>query len=322
MNGSKVLITGFSGFVSRHFIEYLRNQKISVSVLGIDVKEPDFGYVDLNGQVKVEFKKVNLLDEEDLFQVIDGFRPDYVLHLASFSSVAYSWESPIDSFRNNTNIFLNLIMAIKSVVPKCRILSVGSSEEYGNVDVEQIPLVEEMELRPNSPYAVARVSQEMIARVFCESYGLDIVLTRSFNHIGPYQDTRFVVPSFVKQIIDLKKNNVKQGMIEVGDISIIRDFVDVRDVVVAYYKLLLCGKTGEVYNICSGKGIRLADIIDVIAKKVLLEIKSCTNEKYMRPVDNHIIVGSMKKIHAEIGWQPLIPIEQTIQDMINVWIDK
>jgi GDP-4-dehydro-6-deoxy-D-mannose reductase len=243
--------------------------------------------------------------------------PDYILHLAAYSSVAYSWKNPSESFLNNSNIFLNLIGEIQKSNPKCRILSVGSSEEYGTVDENHLPIKENQDLNPTSPYAVARVAQEMLAKIFVETYHLNIVLTRSFNHIGPGQDDRFVVSSFIKQIIAIKKSGNTTGTIETGDTSVIRDFVDVRDVVRAYYLLLLNGKSGEAYNICSGNGIVLKDLASLIGKQVGVSVSTEINESFVRPRDNRIVIGSYEKIKNELGWSPEIKLNDTIQDILT-----
>ena len=141
-------------------------------------------------------------------------------------------------------------------------------------------------------------------------------MTRSFNHIGPWQDTRFVVPSFISRIRSIKSSGVSEGTIETGDTSIIRDFVDVRDVVRAYYMLLKDAKSGSVYNICSGNGITLKDVIRIIADKMHVEIKTKVNPAFIRPTDNKIIIGENYKIFNEIGWKPEIPLEKTLEDMI------
>ena len=244
---------------------------------------------------------------------------EYILHLASYSSVAYSWKHPIECFNNNTNIFLNVVHTIHRLRMNCRILSVGSSEEYGNVTEQDIPLIEESKILPGSPYAVARVSQEMLSRVYVNSYGLDIVMTRSFNHIGPLQDTRFVVPSFITRILKIKQEGMVEGTIETGDLSIIRDFVDVRDVVKAYYNLLVFGKTGELYNICSGNGIALKDIVLKIGEIVGVKVSTTTNSEFVRLNDNHIIIGSYDKIKKDINWKPEIPLEVTLKDMVQYY---
>lgn len=312
----KILITGFSGFVSHHFLEYLYQNDIKTEIIGVDIREPLFNYKKFMDKLKISFRIINLLDKESIKSMLCCFSPDYILHLASYSSVAYSWKYPEESFVNNTNIFLNIISSIAEANIKCRILSVGSSEEYGNVLDADMPLREDHILLPVSPYAVARVAQEMLAKVYVESYGMDIILTRSFNHIGPWQDERFVIPSFIKKIKRLKDNGVQEGIIETGDISIVRDFVDVRDVVKAYYVLLTEGTTGSIYNICSGVGVSLKDVIGMIAMEIGVKIDTKINPELVRPNDNRIIVGSYEKIYNDFGWEPKIPILNTIHDMI------
>lgn len=314
----KILITGFSGFVGRHFIKYLYENHIEMDIYGVDIKQPTFDCQEFADTLRINYKILDLMDISALREFFNEFTPDYILHLASFSSVAYSWKNPSESFTNNTNIFLNLISVVKEFNKKCRILSVGSSEEYGNVTMDDIPLSEDKTLKPISPYAVARVSQEMLSQVFVESYHMDIVLTRSFNHIGPWQDERFVVPSFIARIVQLKKEGKREGSIETGDISVIRDFVDVRDVVRAYYLLLLHGRNGEIYNICSGEGISLKEVIDKIAKQVNIKVLSRINPQFVRPNDNKIIIGNHNKIVQELHWKPEIPIDKTLKDMIDM----
>lgn len=314
----RMLITGFSGFVSRHFLNYLVENNLSYEVLGVDVNPPKFAMEDYAPTLAMSFEQVNLLDKEAVEDMIATFRPDYILHLASFSSVAYSWQHPADCFMNNTSIFLNVTEALrKHDLCDCRLLSVGSSEEYGDVKKEELPLQEDMPLVPVNPYAVARVSQEMMAKVLVDSFGMQIMLTRSFNHMGPFQDERFVIPSFVRRILDIAESGAKSGEIETGDTSIVRDFVDVRDVVRAYYRLLLDGKAGEVYNICGEKGVSLAGVVDQIADIVGVSVTTRVNPDFVRPGDNQVVIGSAEKIRQDIGWTAEIPLRQTLMDMIG-----
>ena len=313
----RFLITGFSGFVGRHFTEFLYREKIEAEILGVDIREPAFDIKAYGDKLPISFKTVNLLEEQSLRDILMDYKPDYILHLASFSSVAYSWQHPEECFVNNTNIFLNLTSTVKDLKLKCRGGSIGSSEEYGNVDKSMLPLKEDMPLTPVSPYAVARVSQEMLSKVFVDSYKQDIILTRSFNHIGPYQDDRFVVPSFIKRIKDIKDSGATSGTIETGDTSIVRDFVDVRDVVRAYYLLLTEGKPGEIYNICSGRGIALSDIISEIGDILGVKVMTKVNPDFVRPNDNRIIIGSYDKINKGLSWEPKIDLHDTLVDMIK-----
>lgn len=314
---SRILITGFSGFVARHFVQFLWENEIEAEICGIDITQPVFNYVQYSQRIKIQFRQTNLLDVSHLENVVRDFTPDYILHLASYSSVAYSWRYPVESFKNNTNIFLNLISLVKNINNSCRILSVGSSEEYGNVEERDLPISETYPLNPVSPYAVARVSQEMLSRVYSDSYGMNIILTRSFNHIGPFQDVRFVVPGFIRRILDIYETGEKEGMIETGDTTIIRDFVDVRDVVKAYWLLLRKGTSGQAYNICSGIGVPLEKIINIVSKTLGLNIITKVNTDYIRPNENRVIIGAYDKICSELGWKPEIPLEKTILDMIN-----
>lgn len=317
MNHKKILITGCSGFVARHFIEYLSSLKIEAEIYGIDIIKPPYDIRQYLPELKINFMELDMTDTEQLELLFHQFTPDYILHLAAYSSVAYSWKNPAKSFMNNSNIFLNLINVVQKYNPKCRVLSVGSSEEYGNVEREDLPIRENQLLRPNNPYAVARVSQEMLSKIFSETFHLNIIMTRSFNHIGPGQDKRFAVPGFISRMLTIKRNGSSSGEIETGDLNIVRDFVDVRDVVRAYYMLFMEGKSGEIYNICTGQGVLLKELIGMIADQLEIEVKTKVDPKLIRPSDNKIIVGSPFKIKSELGWQPEISLGDTIQDMIR-----
>ncbi|HSA14756.1 MAG TPA: GDP-mannose 4,6-dehydratase, partial [Spirochaetota bacterium] len=213
----------------------------------------------------------------------------------------------------------NLVETVRELDIQCRILSVGSSEEYGNVTKEILPLKEGMPLIPTSPYAVARLSQEWLSKVFCNGYGLDIIMTRSFNHIGPRQKDIFVIPSFAKQIMEIKSQGKKEGVLMTGDLSVIRDFLDVRDVVVAYDLLFSRGITGEIYNICSGNGISLMDVIAMISDIAGVSIHTETDKSLLRPTDNKIVFGSNAKIQEHTGWAPSISLKQSLTDVLQYW---
>lgn len=315
---NKYLITGFSGFVGQHFVEYLNNHETTCIVKGLDIRHPNFRF-DHYKNVQISFEKIDLLSKEHVEYIIHEFQPNYILHLASFSSVAFSWKEPVQSFRNNTNIFLNLIDAVRKLNIDTHILSIGSSEEYGNVTDDDMPLKEDHPLNPVSPYAVARVAQEYLSGVYVNGYEMDIVLTRSFNHIGPMQSSVFVISSLARQLVGLKKSGKDHGSIVTGDVSIIRDFTDVRDVVHAYYLLLQQGRKGHVYNICSGKGLLLKDIIDMMTKQLNLEVDIHVDPRLIRPADNRIVIGSNEKIKRDLGWENKIPFEQSLRDVINYW---
>lgn len=306
----KLLITGTAGFVAGYFIEFLKENEIEYDILGLDIVDklscdyPSYKY-----------KRINLQDKELIKEVIENFKPDYILHLASISSVSESWSYPVESFVNNTNIFLNIIESIRELQLSTRILSVGSSEEYGNYPSDKMPLKEDYELKPCNPYSVARVSQEMLSKLYADNYGLNIIMTRSFNHIGPRQNDKFVIPSFVKQLLNAKTTETQR--IDVGNIEIVRDFLDVRDVVEAYHKILIEGKIGEIYNVCSGNGIKLKEIINIVAEQLSITPEIYVDKNRLRPTDNLIIVGDNTKLKSELNWQPKHSLVQTLKDMIT-----
>ncbi|GHV44589.1 GDP-mannose 4,6-dehydratase [Spirochaetia bacterium] len=316
----KYLITGASGFVAFHFMNYLDSlENDTIEVLGIDSIIPNDSENYQFKHIKLRFITLNLLDYSALEIAMTSFSPTYVVHLASFSSVGKSWDEPIDSFINNTNIFLNVVEIIRKNGLICRLLSVGSSEEYGNVQENCIPLKESMPLQPVSPYAIARVSQEMLSKCYVSSYKLDIILTRSFNHIGPRQRDLFVIPSFIKHILENIKNGQHDIVLSTGDVSIIRDFLDVRDVVKAYYLLLEKGISGELYNVCSGIGHTLQEIIDMISSLLKVNVQPVIDLKKIRPNDNKIVIGDNSKTNDKTGWKPVITLTESLQDLITYW---
>ncbi|UOG75942.1 GDP-mannose 4,6-dehydratase [Hymenobacter tibetensis] len=311
----RILITGFSGFVSEYLLDLLNDIADQYEVIGLSRSYNFESKIRKNLHVKLV--KLDLNDKEHLREVLYLTRPDYIFHLASDSSVSYSWQKPIESFQNNTNIFLNLIESVRALNTECKILSIGSSEQYGIVDPESIPLTEEATLNPISPYAVARVSQELLSKVYNRGYGLDIIMTRSFNHIGPGQKENFVVSSFAKQIVAYKAGLIPN--IKVGNLDIVRDFLDVRDVVKAYMLLMQNGIGGQVYNICSGNGYSLKQILHMMMSIAGIEVEYSIDKELIRPSDNPIIIGSNKKIKDELGWYPSYSIDASLRDILTYW---
>ncbi len=309
----KFLITGVCGFVARYFIEYLQENNIPAQILGLDIASQ----CTINAE-NFKYKQADLTNKAVLKEILENFEPDYIIHLASISSVSQSWKEPVDSFVNNTNIFLNLAESVRELNLSARILSVGSSEEYGNYPENKMPLREDYELYPNNPYSVARVSQELLSKLYASSLGVDVVMTRSFNHIGPRQRDIFVVPSFVKQLVRIAENKQENKML-VGNTEIIRDFLDVRDVVDAYYKIVTQGVRGEVYNVCSGKGSKLSEIISEVSTLLNITPKIEVDAERFRPADNMIIIGDNSKLKRNLNWRPKYSLTQTLQDMINYW---
>ena len=316
----KILITGISGFVGGHFVHYLTRHHHDLEIHGISRSRPAWDFIpeipDLSDNS--HFHQADLMDIPKIKFLIEEIQPDYIVHLAAQSSVAESWKTPVDSFMNNTNIFLNIIDTVRLNDFNARVLSVGSSEQYGIVSENDLPLHEKSLQNPANPYAVARVAQEHLARIYTEGYGLDICCTRSFNHCGPGQSDRFVISSIVRQFVRIA-HGIQEPVIHIGNGAIVRDFIDVRDVVAVYNLLLTQGKRGEVYNICSGKGRAIHDIVTMLSGMLDISVKIKQEQTHIRPIDNPRIVGSNEKIKRELGWHPTIPFEQTLQSMYDCW---
>ncbi|MEO8844384.1 MAG: GDP-mannose 4,6-dehydratase [Kofleriaceae bacterium] len=309
----RYLITGCYGFVGGYLVRHLRETAPDVTIVALDraAAPGDFPNVDASYEL-------DLLDVTGVADILARERPDRIVHLASFSSVGFSWQDPVESFRNNTNIFLTLLEAVRHHAAGARILSVGSSEQYGVV--EALPLVETSPLRPLSPYAVARVAQEHLGEVYVRGFGLDLVATRSFNHVGAGQSPQFVISALGKQFAELVRG--RRDHIDVGTTSVVRDFLDVRDVVAAYTGLLDRGVRGEVYNVCSGHGTSIDGAIAMFVAIAGVTPRTVTDPARVRPVENEQVVGSHAKLTAAIGWRPTIALADSLRAIYDYWLAR
>ncbi|MBO7509049.1 MAG: GDP-mannose 4,6-dehydratase [Alphaproteobacteria bacterium] len=303
---SKYLVTGAMGFVGRYFIEYLSHVEPYANVCGVDIVP--------KCDMDIEYRSLNLMDADGVDALVKELRPDYIVHLAAMSSVAQSWKEPANCFVNNMSVFLNLADSVRNNGMSTRILSVGSSEEYG---IYNEPMKESFVLHPKSPYSVARLSQEYMSKLYVDRFGLDVVMTRSFNHIGPRQSTRFVIPSFVEQLVNIASGKSENKMM-VGNIDVVRDFTDVRDVVDAYWRIIKNAENRSVYNVCSGHGVKLHDVIDIVAKDLNVKPNICVDPARLRATDVPSVIGDNTKLKQELGWQPKYDLYRTLQDMV-VW---
>lgn len=299
------LITGVNGFVGRYFVEYLHDNQVDADIYGV-------GLTDTADMDNINYAKLDLTQRDKVSEFIKICRPDYIIHLAAVSSVARSWEDPAGCFINNNAAFLNLADAVRANNLKTRILSVGSSEEYGIYDE---PINELFVLHPKSPYSVARLSQEYLSKLYVDRFGMDIVMTRSFNHIGPRQSPQFVIPSFVQQLVNIADGKSENKMM-VGNIDVVRDFTDVRDVVDAYYRIIKNAPNREVYNVCSGRGVKLRDVIDTTAQQLGINPNIVIDESRLRSNEIMQVIGDNSKL-KKLGWTPKHTLQQTIADMIS-----
>lgn len=302
-----ILITGGTGFAGSHLVEYLVAQNehnIHVTshsgkdeYLNQFIPKENIHRLDLNNQTQVE-------------DLIKNLQPDHLYHLASISTVENSFEKMREIMQNNITLQINLLDAVKKFSPKSRVLVITSAEQYKKSEEK---LSETSPIEPNNPYAVSKATQDMLAYVYT-ALGLDIVRVRPFNHIGERQKTNFAVPAFASQIAKIEKN--QQVSLQVGNLEAIRDFTDVKDMVRAYHLLMKKGVSGEVYNVGSGYGIKVKDVLEKLIRLAKVKIQVVEDPARMRPVDNHFIVADNSKIVA-LGWHPAIPIDETLVRTLN-----
>ena len=239
-------------------------------------------------------------------------------HLAAQSSVAYSWKNPTLTIDVNIKGCVNLLDAVRQLDKKPRVLLIGSGEEYGHIKEGECPIVEDNTVRPGNIYAATKACQNMLGKIYSDAYGLDIMMVRAFNHIGPNQTPMFVVADFCKQVADIEKGR-QEPVIYVGNLSAKRDFTDVRDVVKAYALLVEHGRRGETYNVGTGHAIAISQILDEIVAMSDTAIEVKVDENKLRPVDVPIIEPDIDKIKSEVGWQPVISLEQTLKETLEHW---
>ncbi len=314
----RVLITGITGFVGSHLAEYLlsKNYEVYGTYRWRSRMENILAIKD-----KLNLYECDLKDATAVYNLIKEIQPDMIFHLAAQSYVPMSWSCPSETIITNVVSQVNILEAVRNLKIDPLIHIAGSSEEYGLVYENEIPIKETNPLRPLSPYGVSKVAQDLLGYQYYKSYHLKIIRTRAFNHEGPRRGEVFVTSNFAKQIAEIEKGK-REPIIYVGNLQAVRDFTDVRDVVKAYYLALTKGKVGEVYNIASGKGYKIKEILDFYLEKSRVEVEVRVDEKRLRPSDVELLIGDATKIKEECGWQPEIPIEKTLEDLLNYWRER
>jgi len=316
----KALITGITGFAGSHLAEYLLKQK-NCQVFGIYRWRSRMENIEAIKD-KITLLECDLRDSASTYDVIKKVKPYMIFHLAAQSYVPMSWTAPGETLTTNIMSEVNIFEAVRSLrLTDCRIHIAGSSEEYGMVFPSEIPIKEANSLRPLSPYGVSKVAQDLLGFQYYKSYGLKIIRTRAFNHTGPRRGDVFVTSNFSKQIVEIEKSK-RNPVIYVGNLEAVRDFSDVRDVVRGYYMTLKDGKPGEVYNICSGKGYKIKEMLDVLLSLADCEIKTIQDPARLRPSDVELLLGDATKIRKAVGWKCEIPFKKTMKDLLDYWRER
>jgi GDP-4-dehydro-6-deoxy-D-mannose reductase len=309
----RVLITGAGGFVGGHLIHYLRSQP-DFDHIDAAVYEPQNPQLDALGVAQY---LVDLRDAEATHNLIEQTRPDALIHLAALADVGQSFRNPWETLANNIGAQLHLLQAFLDLKLNPRILVVSSAEIYGAVG-GTTPLDENTPFKPTSPYSVSKVAQDMLALQYYLSHRIPIIRARPFNHIGPGQRRGFVAADFASQIAEIEAGQ-SEPVLYVGNLTAARDFTDARDVVRAYYLMLTQGEPGAAYNVCSGRAYTIQYVLDTLLGYSTLPIEVREDSTRMRPSDVAYRVGDASALRAKVGWEPTIPLEQTLLDILNDW---
>jgi GDP-4-dehydro-6-deoxy-D-mannose reductase len=302
MRPLRALVTGGSGFVGHHLVAHLIAQ-------GDEVMTCDRAPLP-GGEV------LDITDAEATGELVARLQPEVIYHLAGWADVGGSWQAPVEAFRANAEGTLNVLQAATDVGVD-RVLAVSSADVYGAVSEAELPLTEESALRPASPYAASKVAADFLALQAWLGRRLPVLRVRAFNHLGPGQTDKFVAPALASRIA---RNEVEGGdVITIGNLSARRDFTDVRDVVRAYRLLVEHGEPGEVYNVCSGRDVAVQELADDLLAMARRPMRFETDPELLRPVDVPVLWGDHARLTKATGWEPEIPLSQTLTDLLDDW---
>jgi GDP-4-dehydro-6-deoxy-D-mannose reductase len=303
----RILITGGTGFVGCHLVRFLRSFQAKLIVLSSgDVKTPQPG---------VDYYKVDVRKSDDVWAVVRDASPQQIYHLAAISSVPASWKDPRLTLDVNVTGSYNVLDAAMRLSSPPRILNVSTSQVYAPCDTA---LSETSPVAPDNPYAASKAMAELLAIQYRKSTKGVVITARPFNHTGPGQAETFALPSFARQLAEMEIG-LRSPVLKVGNINVKRDFTDVRDIVVAYCELLEKGMGGEIYNVCSGRALLLADLVKELHRNCGVAVKIEVDHARVRPDDIPQIVGDPGKLHKTTGWLPKIPLERTLKELLAYW---
>lgn len=313
---TRVFITGITGPVGSFLADYLLTlPDIDLHVFKRWRSDPR-PIQQLFGRVTIHEG-----DVEDPYAVAAAIRaamPDRIYHLAAQSYPSASWDAPITTLRTNIEGTVNVLEAVRAHAPGARVHIAGSSAEYGPVTPDEVPIPETRRLRPTSPYGVSKVGQELTGLQYHDSYGLHVVVTRSFNHVGPRQGDRCSIQTFCQQMALIEAGR-QEPVLHVGNLEARRDFTHVRDVARALWLLLDRGQPGTVYNLCSGSATRIGDIVDMVLARGRIAAAVEVDPARLRPLDEPILLGDNTRLRQDTGWQPTIGMEQIVGELLDYW---
>jgi GDP-4-dehydro-6-deoxy-D-mannose reductase len=310
----RVLITGATGFAGSYLAEECTRRGWEVH----GTTRQGEGARNLLDAPSVIVHPVELSDGAGVRRLIAEVAPTAVYHLAAQASVQQAWHDPVATLTNNSVAQFHILSAVQEVCPQARVLVVSTAEVYGRIDRPEQPVAEETPLGPLDPYSVSKVTQEMLGVQYARAFDLPVVRVRPFNHAGPRQRPGFVGADFARQIALIEAEQIAP-VIKVGNLSAVRDMSDVRDIVRAYVLALAEGEPGAVYNIASGHGISMEELLQAFLAEARVVITVEVDPARLRPSDRPRIVGDATRLRVRTGWSPSIPLTQTIRDTLDYW---
>jgi GDP-4-dehydro-6-deoxy-D-mannose reductase len=318
MAAKKVFITGIAGFVGSHLSELLLSR--GYEVYGLLRARSKTDHIE-SIITKLHLVDADILDTHSLYATVSRIKPDYIFHLAAQSFVPTSWVSPSVTLETNIVGSTNLFEAVRMAGIDPVIQIACSSEEYGLVHPDELPIKETNPLRPLSPYAVSKVAMDYLGYQYFQSYKVRIVRTRGFNHTGPRRGDTFAESNFAKQIALIEKGK-QEPVIHVGNLDASRDYTDVRDMVKAYLLAVEKCDPGDVYNICTGSAIKIGDMLKMLLSMTKTKVEIRPDPERMRPSDVPVLLGDNTKFVSKTGWVREIPFKKTMEDLLNYWRNR
>jgi GDP-4-dehydro-6-deoxy-D-mannose reductase len=313
----RVLITGATGFVGGHLIEHLLAAREGAELFGL--RRWSSTADDAPGRAGgVRMIDGDLLDAPSLLRAVAAASPEVVFHLAASSSVAGSWDTPVEIVQSNVLGTLHLLEALRQLGSAATLVVACSAESYGRVAEADLPLREEAPFRPVSPYAVSKAAVDMLAYQYHVTFGLRTVRLRLFNHCGPRQSDRFVVAALARQVAEIEAGQ-RRGELRAGNLDAVRDFVDVRDVARAYALAAERGRPGEAYNVATGTPRSIRAVLDGLLALSATPCRVTSDAARMRPADIPALVGDATRFRGATGWAPEIPFDRTLRDTLEYW---
>lgn len=310
----RALITGITGFAGGHLAAHLLARG-DVEVYGV-AHDKGYGLDHLGRPVSLVI--ADLRDPQVVQDVLLDVKPDHIYHLAAQAYVPTAWRAPWDTFENNVRPELNILQLMVHKGLQARLLVVASNEVYGAVSPGKHPVNENTLLEPNNPYGVSKVAQDLLARQYFLSHGVDVIRARAFNHLGPRQSPQFVAANFARQIAEAEVG-LREAVVCVGNLQAQRDFTDVVDVVRAYALLMEKGQSGEAYNIGSGRPRSVQSVLDNLIEMSTIEVRVERDPERMRPSDVPVIYGDITKLQTDTGWKPTISFEESLHRVLAYW---